>query len=492
MANQLKSTGLSQQTVHKIHAVLAKSPAIEKVVLYGSRAIGNYKHGSDIDITLFGTDLTLSNSVYPLEEALDELYFPYTFDISIFADLTHAKLREHIERVGLVFYKKMVVKWKKMKLGDVCKMYQPKTISAKEMLDDGEYPVYGANGVIGRYNKYNHEKKQLLVTCRGATCGSVNVSVPFAWINGNAMVIQPNPNDLSLRYTEYLFRGGMNLTQAITGAAQPQITRQLLSPIQVSYPPLAEQKAIVAKLDAAFAEIDKAIAAAERKQEEVDKLKQALLASELGIDAEAVKLGDVCVFQSGLWKGKKEPFTKANVIRSTNFTASGKLSFDDVAELYIEVKQLEKRQLEFGDIILEKAGGGDKTPVGRVCIFEEKHSETPYSLSNFTSLIRIKDKELLDCYYLHKVLFFMYISGKTEPMQRHSTGIRNLQITQYKDIQILAPPLAEQKAIVAKLDAAFAEIDNITQATNKQVENYQALKSVILAKELQARQYERS
>ena len=62
-------------------------------------------------------------------------------------------------------------------------MYQPPTISTKELIPDGDYVVYGANGVIGRYNKFNHEEPQLLVTCRGATCGAVNMSEPFSWIN---------------------------------------------------------------------------------------------------------------------------------------------------------------------------------------------------------------------------------------------------------------------------------------------------------------------
>jgi len=72
--------------------------------------------------------------------------------------------------------------WKTETLGDACEMYQPKTISGKEMVEDGAYPVYGANGVIGRYNQFNHEEPQLLITCRGATCGSVNISAPRSWV----------------------------------------------------------------------------------------------------------------------------------------------------------------------------------------------------------------------------------------------------------------------------------------------------------------------
>jgi predicted nucleotidyltransferase len=75
---------------------------LEKVILYGSRAKGNYKDGSDIDITLLGKQLTLK-TVCALEEALDELYLPYTFDISIFTQIDNDDLIKHILRVGNLF-----------------------------------------------------------------------------------------------------------------------------------------------------------------------------------------------------------------------------------------------------------------------------------------------------------------------------------------------------------------------------------------------------
>jgi len=71
-------------------------------------------------------------------------------------------------------------------------------------------------------------------------------------------------------------------------------------------------------------------------------------------------------------------------------------------------------------------------------------------------------------------------------MQRHSTGIRNLQLTQYKDIDVPLPPLAEQQRIVAKLDAANIEFRNANESIAKSKANYLALKSAILAKELQS------
>ena len=143
--------------------------------------------------------------------------------------------------------------WAETSLGEACELYQPKTIASSELVENGPFLVYGANGVIGRYHSFNHEESQLLVTCRGATCGAVNVSAPRSWINGNAMVVKPRTSTLDLKFLEHIFRGGIDLSSAITGAAQPQITRQSLAPIRISFPPLPEQRRIAAILDQADA-----------------------------------------------------------------------------------------------------------------------------------------------------------------------------------------------------------------------------------------------
>lgn len=97
--------GLTEGTVEKIQGVFARFPEIEKAVLYGSRAKGNFKAGSDIDLTLYGAAHT-SDLCSTIASELDDLLLPYTIDLSIFAELNHAQLQEHIERVGVVFYER--------------------------------------------------------------------------------------------------------------------------------------------------------------------------------------------------------------------------------------------------------------------------------------------------------------------------------------------------------------------------------------------------
>lgn len=98
--------GLKETTIQKICVVLAHYPQVEQAVLYGSRAKGNYKNGSDIDLTLRGgADLT-SRVLYRIMDEVDDLLLPYTIDLSIFDHIGDPDVIAHIQRVGVVFYEK--------------------------------------------------------------------------------------------------------------------------------------------------------------------------------------------------------------------------------------------------------------------------------------------------------------------------------------------------------------------------------------------------
>ena len=97
--------GLKDETVAAINAVFAHFPDIEEVVLYGSRAKGTFKPGSDIDLTIREHGLSLDD-LLRLENQLDDLLLPYKIDLSLFRQIQHAAMIEHIQRVGVSFYVK--------------------------------------------------------------------------------------------------------------------------------------------------------------------------------------------------------------------------------------------------------------------------------------------------------------------------------------------------------------------------------------------------
>jgi predicted nucleotidyltransferase len=97
--------GIKDTTFEEITQILTEDPCIESAIIYGSRAKGNFRNGSDIDLTLKGPNLHLQNQL-DLMDRLDDSLIPYTFDISIFHQISNPDLIDHIERVGQVFYQK--------------------------------------------------------------------------------------------------------------------------------------------------------------------------------------------------------------------------------------------------------------------------------------------------------------------------------------------------------------------------------------------------
>lgn len=100
-------TGLQPAVWRCVYEVFAKYPAVEEVVLYGSRAKGNYRSGSDIDLSLKGQGLNLK-MLNKISNELDDLLLPYTFDLSIYNQIENPGLIEHIDRVGKIVYRQQL------------------------------------------------------------------------------------------------------------------------------------------------------------------------------------------------------------------------------------------------------------------------------------------------------------------------------------------------------------------------------------------------
>ena len=184
-------------------------------------------------------------------------------------------------------------------------------------------------------------------------------------------------------------------------------------------------------------------------------------------------IGDLCDKMNGLWKGKIGPFVNVGVIRNANFTKSFTLSFDNIEYLDVEAKQYKTRKLQKGDLIVEKSGGSEKQPVGRTVLFDKEDGE--YSFSNFTSVLRIKDKSIITPEFLYKYILFVYLRGDTRKMQKATTGIHNIEFDKFLSIPVPIISLSEQQSIIDYLDSAFAKIDAMKANAEKALNEAKAL-----------------
>ena len=250
--------------------------------------------------------------------------------------------------------------------------------------------------------------------------------------------------------------------------------------IQVPIIPMDEQRRIVSYLDSSFKLIDEIKNKALKSLTEAKALFQSALAEAMEPKEgwEEKTLGECCDKINGLWKGKKPPFIYVGVIRNANFTKKMTLDFSNIEYLDVEVKQYNSRKLKRGDLIIEKSGGSEKQPVGRAVLFLKGDGE--YSFSNFTSVLRIKNNEELNHYFLYYFLLYIYQRGDTKTMQKATTGIHNIEFEKYLNIKIPIMSLNEQRRIVSYLDKLSSKVRAIEEKYQKMVEECDALKQAML------------
>ena len=133
---------------------------------------------------------------------------------------------------------------------------------------------------------------------------------------------------------------------------------------------------------------------------------------------------------SGEWGKDDENGNGIPVLRTTNFTNDGVINFNNVVTRIITKRtNIDDKFLRKGDIIIEKSGGSDKQPVGRVVYFDAE--ENKYLFNNFTGLLRVKDSSVCYPRFLFYVLFYTYRKGGTIPFQNKTTGLLNLKTDDY-------------------------------------------------------------
>ena len=160
---------------------------------------------------------------------------------------------------------------------------------------------------------------------------------------------------------------------------------------------------------------------------------------------------------SGEWGTDDELGCGIPILRTTNFTNEGVVNYSNVVTRTITKKNINEKFLRKGDIIIEKSGGSDKFPVGRVIYFDG--DDNKYLFNNFTGLLRVKDQNEWYPKYVFYSLFANYKRGGTRAFENKTTGLHNLKIDDYvSTYEISNADLDEQKTICNKLDKLFGII----------------------------------
>lgn len=245
--------------------------------------------------------------------------------------------------------------------------------------------------------------------------------------------LRPNQKLLNLTFFSHLLRGDDFVTYAnsiSTGTKMPRMPLNDLRKFQCILPPMEKQNE--------FEEI-----ARQADKSGFDGRKSQFI--EMFGTVESTKpLADfIEVSFPGEWGQEDKDGSGVKVIRTTNFTNNGKLDLSDVVTRYIDSTKVEKKKLFKGDIILERSGGTNDNPVGRVVYFEE---DGVYLFNNFTQLLRCK--EGVNSLFIFYSLFNYYQLNKNviRSMGNKTTGIQNLKMDRYLQIPIADVSIERQKA----------------------------------------------
>lgn len=351
----------------------------------------------------------------------------------------------------------------KVKLIDICNPKQWKTISTSNFKKRG-YAVYGANGKIGFYDRYTHEFPTVLITCRGATCGSINISEPKSYVNGNAMALDNLVKDYDLKFLFYALKS-RGLNDTISGSAQPQITRQGLANVNVPKPDLTTQQKIAKILDKA----DELRQYNKQLIEKYDALTQSLFLDMFG-DPVRNEKGWVNVELMQLCKKitdgtHKTPTYLENGVIFLSAKNIKNFKLNCLNPKYIseeEYSELNKRcNVEVGDILITKSGS-----LGMAALVE-----FAFKFSIFESLALIK--------YMRETvngIFLLYFLNTKSTQQQYNditkgVGVKHLHLTDLRKLKVILPPIELQNQFAERVQI----IENQKQQAQESLEKSELL-----------------
>ena len=372
--------------------------------------------------------------------------------------------------------------WKVVRLGDVAEVRKGTSFTSKKLVPGNVPVIAGGKKPAYYHNIPNRHGRTITVSASGAYAGFVAYhSDPIFATDCTTIQSSSEHSDTQYLY-HYLKHRQEDIYRRKNGSAQPHIYPRDIASLKIALPPVDEQLLIAQILDS----VDKAYRKTEELRGKTEQLREAILHKLLtrGLPGhhtewkevpwlgtipanwQVVCLSDILIInQPGAWGNQPTPDNPGvPVLRATNLTRDGRIVLKNVAIRMLSERDLQRRLMQDGDIILEKSGGGPEQPVGRVGLV--KDLGTVYC-SNFLQHLRV-DKQLVIPQFVVQALCHRYIKGLTHRLEHRTTGIRNLDFNGYLRLPFPLPSLAEQQIIV-----------NILQQVDRVVGEYKIIKTIL-------------
>ncbi|SSC09334.1 restriction endonuclease subunit S [bacterium endosymbiont of Bathymodiolus sp. 5 South] len=243
--------GLSDKQLQEIKEILASYESVEKAVLFGSRAIDTYKEASDVDIAIKGEKADWSLAITIKEHLEEETYLPFFFDVVAYGSVESEELKQHIDGKGKVLFEREMSEWREVRLESVLEVKYGKD---HKKLQDGLVPCYGTGGIMRYVNNELYDEESILIPRKGSLNNIYYLDEPF-WTVDTLFWTKIDKDKVVTKFLFYQLTL-IDFTILNVGSAVPSLTVPVLNEIDISLPPLPEQKAIAEVLSSLDDKID--------------------------------------------------------------------------------------------------------------------------------------------------------------------------------------------------------------------------------------------
>ena len=370
-------------------------------------------------------------------------------------------------------------------IGEICSRFSSgKNITSNNIYEEGEYPVYGGNGLRGYTDKFNFQGQCSIIGRQGAYCGNVRFFSGKGYMSDHA-VVAVTTDEHDNRYFAYKL-GLMDLGRFSGQAAQPGISVTKIARLKVEMPPLSTQRRIASILSAYDNLIEnknKKIRLLEQMAENIYKEwfvrfrfpgheKDEFVNTKLGKLPTSFSVTNMnSVFDDYIGGGwgnddESEDFSiSASVIRGADFPNVWHYDVSTCPRRYHKKSNYKARQLQDGDIVMEISGGTSEQPVGRTVLVTQdminRFEGGRVICASFCKMIRLK-KEIISPYFFYFWMHYLYDTRIIDRFQLQSTGIINFKFEPFlKKGIVMLPPKELMQSFEDKINPIFKEINQL-------------------------------
>jgi len=373
--------------------------------------------------------------------------------------------------------------WTRKRLKHIASLRSGESITTDSIKDDGEFPVFGGNGIRGYSSAYTHQGEFVLIGRQGALCGNVNYARERFWASEHAIVVTRLADD-DLTWLGELLRY-LNLNRLSQSAAQPGISAEEVSNVLLAVPPLIEQRAISAYLQSETARLDALVAAKQRVLDLLAEKRKAIIGTAVkrGLDSKVkvcdsglpwlgeipvhwgmTRLKFVAQVQTGVTLGKDyggKESTEFPYLRVAN-VQDGFIDLTVVKTIVIPQREASSAMLRRGDVLMNEGGDADK--LGRGAIWDG--SIDPCLHQNHVFALR---PTLVSSEWLSVWIGADFAKAYFETRAKRSTNLASISSTNLLELPIAVPTDNEQRAVVEHIARETTKLDAVRVATERTI-----------------------